>query len=70
MKVGFLERLQRRRASSRIEGRTPGFPQVVAGNLGFLSSYDGDLRDLLVGHQEGQVSMPIPSSLSGFLSIR
>ena len=63
MKVGFLERLQRRRASSRIEGRTPGFPQVVAGNLGFLSSYDGDLRDPLVWPQESPVSMRVARGL-------
>ena len=71
VKVGFLlRRHSGKEPHLTLRGETPGFPQVAAGNLGFLSSYDGDLRDLLVGHQEGQVSMPVPSSLSGFLSIR
>ena len=28
-----------------LRGESPGFPRVMAGNQGFLSSYYGDLRD-------------------------
>ena len=38
------------------------------GNLGFLSSYNGDLRDPLVLPQESEVSIPVARGLSGFLS--
>ena len=38
------------------------------GNLGFLSSYNGDLRDPLVLPQESEVSIPVASGLLGFLS--
>ena len=31
-----------------LRGESPGFSRVTAGNMGFLSSYDGDLRDPLV----------------------
>ena len=47
-----------------------GFSQVVTGNLGFLSSYDGDLRDLLMLPQERPVSMRVVRGLLGFLSSR
>ena len=47
---------------------SPAFSQVVAGNLGFLSSYDGDLRDPLVFPQESQFSMRVARGLSEFFS--
>ena len=65
-----LETMQQKKASSRIEGKSPGFSRVIAGNLGFFSSYIGDLRDPLVLPQESQVSMRVASGLSGFLSSR
>ena len=43
-----LKTLQWKRASSLVEGRISWLSSVVAGKLGFLSSYDGDLRDPLV----------------------
>ena len=46
-----------------LRGETPGFPQVAAGNLGFFSSYDGDLRDPLVLPQESQVYIPVKGPL-------
>ena len=65
-----LETMQQKKASSRIEGKSPGFSRVIAGNLGFFSSYIGDLRDPLVLPQESQVPMRIARGLSGFLSRR
>ena len=53
-KVGFLLRcLSRIGPQLALRGESPGFPPVAAG---FLSSYDGDLRDPLVGPQGGPVS--------------
>jgi len=43
-----LETLFWKRASSHVEGESRGFSQVVVGSLGFISSWDADLRDLLV----------------------
>ena len=42
-----------------LRGEYPGFSRDAAGNLGFLSSYDGDLRDPLELPQESQVSMQV-----------
>ena len=67
--MGFL--LSRRHGKRhRLMWRTesPGFSQVVAGNLGFLSSYTGDIRDPLVLPQECPISMLVARGLSGFLS--
>ena len=63
-----LESPQRKRASSRLEGRSPGFSRVAVGNLGFLSSYNRDLRDLRGLAQESQVSMRVARGLSRLLS--
>ena len=63
-----LEMPQWKRASSRIEGRISWCSYVVAGNLGFLSSYEWDLRDTLVCPQESPVSMRVARVLLGFLS--
>ena len=49
-----------------LRGESPGFSRVAAANLGFLSSYDGDLRDPLVGQQESPVSMRAVRDGSGF----
>ena len=38
--------------------------------MGFLSTYNGDLRDPIMLPQENQVSMRVMSGLLGFLSIR
>ena len=51
-------------------GESPGFSWVTAGNLGFLWSYDGDIRFLIMFPQESQVSMRVVRGLSGFLSSR
>ena len=51
-----------------LRGESPGFSRVVAGNLGFPSSYVRDFRDLLVLPQESPVSMRVVKGLSGFLS--
>ena len=40
-------------------GESPDFSRVEVGNLGFLSSYYGDLRDPLMLPQECQVSMRV-----------
>ena len=53
-----------------LRGESCGFPRGLAGTLGFLSSCDGDLRDLLVLPQERQVSIWVVRGLSGFLSSR
>ena len=42
-----LETLQRKRASSRVEGRISWFFSSCSRKLGFLSSYDGELSDPL-----------------------
>ena len=57
-KVGFLSRCHCRKGPHlMLRGESPGFSRVEAGNLGFLSSYDGELRDPLVWPQESPVSM-------------
>ena len=56
-----------KRASARVEGQSPGFSQVAAG---FLSTYDGDLKDPLVGLQGGPVSTRVVMGPSEFLCSR
>ena len=46
-----------------LRGESPGFSQVAAGSLAFLSSYYGDLSDPLVFPQESQVSMRVARGL-------
>ena len=66
--VGFLSRRHNGKGPHlTLRGESPDFSQVVAGNLGFLLSYDGDLRDSLVLPQESQVSMLV-RGFSVFLS--
>ena len=65
-----LEKPQWKGALSRIEGESPGFSRVLAGNLWFLLSYNGDMRDPLVFPQESQASMRVERGLPRFLSSR
>ena len=59
-KVGFLSRHRCAKGPHiGLRGEFPGVSRVSTGNLGFLSSYDGDLRDPLVGPQEILVSMSV-----------
>ena len=51
--VGFLSRLCSGKGPHlALRGESPGFSRVAAGNLGFLLSCDGELRDPLVLPQE------------------
>ena len=57
-RVGFLLRCRSGKGPHlTLRGESPSFSRVAAGNLGFLLSYNGDLRDLLVLPQVSQVSM-------------
>ena len=48
-KVGFLSRRRSRKGPHlALRGESPGFSQVTAGNVDFLSSYNRKLRDPLV----------------------
>ena len=55
------------RSSSAVEAGTSGFLSSADMIFGFLSSYDGNLRDPLVGMQESPISMQVARGLSGFL---
>ena len=70
-KVRFLSRRCSRKGPHLIwRGEYPGFSQVAAENLLFLSNYDGDLVDSLVLPHKSQVFMQVLRGLSGFLSSR
>ena len=60
-----LKMPQRKRASSRLQGRTSLF---FSNCRRFLSSYDGDLRYPLMWPQERPVPMRVGRGLSGFPS--
>ena len=67
--IGFLSRrFSGKGPHLALRGESPGFARVAAGNLGFLCSYDGDLRDPLVLPQERRVSMRIARHPLGCLS--
>ena len=66
-KVRFLWRHRSGKGPHLALGDSPGFSRVAVGNLGFLSSYDGDLRDPLVWPQESPVSIRVVRGLPGFL---
>ena len=71
VKVRFLFRSRSgKRPHLALRGESLGFSRVVAANLGFLSSYDEDLRDPLVWPQESPVSMRVARGLSGVLCSR
>ena len=56
--VGFLSRHRSGKGPHlALRGVSLGVSRVAAVKLQFLSSYDGDLRDLLVWPQESPVSM-------------
>ena len=68
-KLVFLSRCHRGNGPHlKLRGESPDFSRVGAGNLGFLSSYDRELRDPLVWPQESPVSMRVARGLLGFLS--
>ena len=63
--MGFFSRLFRGKGPQpALRGESPGFSLVV---VGFLSSYDGDLRDLLMGPQGGPVSTRVARGPLGYL---
>ena len=69
--VGYLsKRCSGKGPHPVLRGESPGLSPVRLGNLGFLSSCDGDLRDPLVLPQESQVSIRVERVLSGFLCSR
>ena len=69
--VGYLSRRQSRKGPHLVlRGESPVLSRVAVANLGFISSYDRDLRDPLFGPQESPVSMRIVRSLSGFIRSR
>ena len=52
-KVGFLsQHLRGKGPHLLLKGESPGFSRVAAANLGSLSTYDGNLRDPLMGASE------------------
>ena len=58
VKVGFLLRCHSgKEPHLALKVKSPDFSRVAAGILGFLSSYNGDLRELLVLPQESPLSM-------------
>ena len=66
--MGFLSRRRSGKGPQlALRGESPGFSRVA---VGFLSSYDGDLREPLVGPQGGPVSTRVVRGPSGFLCSR
>ena len=70
-KVGFLSSRRSGKGPHRaLRGESPHFTRVAAENSGFLSSYDWDLSDPLVGPQESSVFMQVARGPYGFLCSR
>ena len=68
-RVGFLlRRCSRKGPYLELRGESPDFSRVAQGNLGFLSSYNKDLRDPHVWPQESPISMQVERGFLGFLS--
>ena len=66
--MGFLSRRHSRKGPQlALKGESACLSRVGAG---FLSNYDGDLRDRLVGPQGGAVSKRVARDPLGFLCIR
>ena len=65
-----LETPQRKRASSHVEGRISWFFSSCSTKMGFLSSYDEEVRDPLMWPQECPAFMRVAWGHSGFLSSR
>ena len=64
-KVGFLSRRRSGKGPQlALRGESPGFSRVA---VEFLLSYDGDLRDPLVGPQVDPISIRVMEGPSGFL---
>ena len=59
--------LYEKTASSHVTGESPGFFRVVAGGLGFLSRYHGELREPLVLPRGSQVSIRVARGSAGLL---
>ena len=53
-----------------LRGESPGFSPVAPANMGFLSSYNRDLKDPLMGTHASPVSKRVVRGLSGFLCSR
>ena len=63
--MGFLSRHHRGQGPRlALRGKSPGSSRIASG---FLSSYDEDLSDPLVGPQVGPVSKRVGRGRSGFL---
>ena len=70
-KVGCLLRSHSVKAPHlALRVQSPSFSRVVAGKLGFLSSYNGEFWDPLMWPQESPVSMRVGRGLLRFLSNR
>ena len=70
-KVGFLSRrLTGKGPHLPLRGESPGFSPVAPANMGFLSSYNRDLKDPLMGTHASPVSKRVVRGLSGFLCSR
>ena len=70
-KVGILSRCHSGKGPHlALRGESPGFSQVATANVGFLSSYDEEVRDPLMWPQECPAFMRVAWGHSGFLSSR
>ena len=54
--------------SSCFDGQSHGFSRIMAGSLGFLSSWEWELREPLVLPQGSQAPFQVATVTSGFLS--
>ena len=59
---------RKRRASSRDDGRISWFFSSCGASVGFLLSYDGDLREPLMWPQGSPVSIPVAMGCTALLS--
>ena len=67
--MGFLSRSCNGKGPHlSLRGESPSFSRVAAGNMGFLLSYEWDLRDPLVLPQESLFSMCVARGLLRFFS--
>ena len=61
-KVEFLSRCSGKGPILAFSGESPGFSRVVAGNLGFLSSYNRDVWDHLYCLRKVQFPCKLPGT--------
>ena len=67
--MGFLSRRRSRKEPHlALRGEYSGLSRVAAASVGFLLSYDGDLRGPLVLPEENPDSFRVAMGISGFLS--